>query len=159
MKRMSNNEYRIPSLYPQRSNTNSVRVYVDEKDQKLTDVVYNVEQVAIQTLADDAGALAARRVGGIAAKAVMADQIRQKNEGLGQLAWVIMNLSDRADVRQWSTLPQTIQMKKLWLPAGKHKIRLQGLDYAGVPTADQFPEQEIEVKPRSTSFLHWRTLR
>lgn len=159
IKRMSNDEYRVPTLFPQRSQTSSVRVFVDSTDQKLADVVYNVEQVAIQTLADDAGALVARRMGGIAAKAVMADQIRQKNEGLGQLAWIVMNLADRADVRQWSTLPQTIQMKKLWLPVGKHKITLQGVDASNLPTADQLSEQEIEVKPRSTSFLHWRTLR
>lgn len=159
VKRMSNDEYRVPVLSPQRSETVDARVFIDEKDQSLTDVVYSVERVAIQTLADDAAALVARRMGAIAAKAVMADQIRQKNEGLGAVAWIVMNLADRADVRQWSTLPQTIQMKKLWLPVGKHKIHLQGVDRNGTPTADQFPEQEIEVKGRTTSFIHWRTLR
>lgn len=159
VKRMSRDEYRVPTLYSQSSETNDVRVSIDDKDVGVTDVVYNVEKVAIETLAADSAALVARRMGALAAKAVMADQIRQKNEGLGAVAWLVMNLSDRADVRQWSTLPQTIQMKKLWLPVGKHKLRLQGIDRHGGPTADQFPEQEIEVKPRSTSFIHWRTLR
>ena len=159
VKRMSNDEYRAPMLSPQRSETQRVNVLIDEKEVHPTEVVYNIERVAIDTLAEDASALAARRVGGIAAKAVMADQVRQKNEGLGQLAWILMNLADRADVRQWSTLPQTIQMKKIWLPVGPHKIRLQGTDGSGALTADQLSEQIIEVKSKKTSFLHWRTLR
>lgn len=151
-------QYRFPELYPTPSQTQGARVQVDHQTER-TQVVYNVERVSIQILEKDFGALVARRVGGIAAKAVVADQLRQKNELLGNLAWIAMNVTDRADLRQWSTLPQTIQMVRIPLSPGQYKVTIQGVDYSGNPTADQLAEQSIEIKPGRKSFINWRSLR
>lgn len=151
-------QYRFPELYPSRSTTQSAKLIINQQSHA-TQTVYNIERVAIQTLEKDFGALVARRVGGIAAKAVMADQLRQKNELLGSLAWIAMNVSDRADLRQWSTLPATIQIARIPLAAGKYKINLQGLDYSGNPTADVLSDYEVTVKPGQKAFVNWRSLR
>jgi tetratricopeptide (TPR) repeat protein len=151
-------QYRFPMLRPVFNETQRADILLNGKDQGQTKLVYNVEQVAIETLDKDFGALVARRLGGVAAKAVVADQIRQKNELLGALAWVGMNLADRADLRQWSTLPQTIQMAKLRLPPGEYELKIQGLNADGKNTEDVLPSQKIQIRAGRKTFVNWRSL-
>jgi len=155
--KQTRHNYRFPELHHVFSQTQQARLSIDGKT-AMTANIYNVERVAIQTLEKDFGALVARRIGGVAAKAVVADQVRQKNELLGSLAWIAMNVADRADLRHWSTLPQTIQMIRLPLPAGKYKISLQGLDVSGGETADALQEQEISIRGGQKTFVNWRSL-
>ncbi|MES2801176.1 MAG: hypothetical protein V4654_01680 [Bdellovibrionota bacterium] len=122
-------------------------------------MVYDVDRMAMITLDKDYSSLVARRIGGIAAKAVMSDQIRQKNEFLGSVAWIAMNLADRADLRQWSTLPSKIQMARVFLKPGKYDIKVLGLDSADLPTADVMPNQVIEIKSGKKVFVNFRSLR
>jgi hypothetical protein len=98
-------------------------------------------------------------VAGIATKAVVADQIRQKNELLGTLAWVALNVADRADLRQWSTLPEGFQIARIPVKAGRYKVRAVGLDGGGNTAGEESPAREIEVKPGKKAFLSWRSVR
>ncbi len=122
-------------------------------------VIYDIDRMAMMTLDKDYSSLVARRIGGVAAKAVMSDQIRQKNELLGGVAWIAMNLADRADLRQWSTLPSKIQMARVFLKPGKYDIQVLGLDSADFPTADNLPSQVIEIKSGKKVFVNFRSLR
>ncbi len=150
-------QYKFPELSPVTSFTQSAQVQVGGLHDR-TELVYNIERVAIKTLEKDFNSLVARRVGGLAAKAVVSDQLRQKNELLGALSWIAMNIADRADLRQWSLLPQTIQISRIFLKPGAYKISIQGLSYSGTPTNDQLPEQEIVIKAGRKTFINWRSL-
>ncbi|MFN7455525.1 MAG: COG3014 family protein [Pseudobdellovibrionaceae bacterium] len=152
-------DYTFPQLFPQRSETAYAQVSVDGQPVKTTQVVYNIEKVAIETMNKDYGALVARRVGGVAAKAVVADQVRQQNQLLGDLAWIAMNVADRADVRQWSTLPETIQMARLQLPPGKYKIKIHGISSGGTPTGEALEDVPVLIKSGQRSFVTWRALK
>jgi hypothetical protein len=121
--------------------------------------VYDVENAAIQTLQHDYAWLSAKRIGAFAAKEVMADQIRQKNEALGAVAWFAMQMSERADLRQWSTLPQTVQMVRIPLKAGDYNVVLQGLMGGGTPSGDAKDFQNVKIKGQHATFLRWRTLK
>ncbi len=149
--------YRFPELYAVRSQTTSVSIQISGFEKERSENIYSIERVAIDTLEKDFGALVGRRVGGIVAKAVVADQIRQKNQLLGELSWIAMNVIDRADLRQWSSLPQTIQMKKFNLKPGKYTAHLQGLDASGNPTAES-KDVEFTIQNQKTNFINWRTL-
>ena len=150
--------YRFPMLSLRFSETQSARIQISGEPALKTEKVYDISSVAVQTLEKDYGALVARRTGGVVAKAVMADQIRQKNALLGDLTWIAMNIADRADLRQWSTLPSSIQMQRVFLKSGTYKVSLQGMNASGSPTADQLPEQEIKITPGHKTFINWRSL-
>lgn len=122
-------------------------------------VVYDIDRMAMITLDKDYASLVARRIGGVAAKAVMSDQIRQKNELLGSVAWIAMNLADRADLRQWSTLPSKIQMARVFLKPGKYDLKVMGLDNGDFPTSDALSSQVIEIKSGKKVFVNFRSLR
>jgi len=156
--KQARSQYRFPELHHVASQTQKASVIVNDKSEP-TKTVYNIEGIAVTTLEKDFGALVARRVGGIAAKAVVADQISQKNKLLGSIAWVAMNVADRADLRQWSTLPETIQIARIQLPPGKYKLTIQGLDYGGSPTSEALTDKEVVIKAGQKAFVNWRSLR
>lgn len=129
---------------------------VDETER--TRRVYDVSEAAIKTLADDRLALFGRRVGGVVAKEIAAEELRKKDELLGLLAWIFMHVSDRADVRQWSTLPESIQLSRHSLPAGVYTVEVAGIDHADQAIED-FAPREIEIKPGQTRFVIQRLLK
>lgn len=151
-------QYRFPSLKPTFNQTAFAQVQINGTDYGLTRKVYSVDQAAIETLEKDFGALVARRIGGIAAKAVFADQIRQKNQLLGDLSWIAMNLTDRADLRHWQTLPSSFHLSKIHLKPGKYKVRLIGQGPDGFSSGEFF-EKEIEIKSRRKTFINWRSIK
>mgnify|MGYP000983916846 CR=1 FL=1 len=121
-----------------------------------TEFVYSVDEAAIRTLIEDQGSLVARRLGGVVAKEVAADQIRQKNELLGFVAAVAMHASDRADLRQWSFLPKEFQMVRIRVKPGKYKVRLNTQSRYTETTGNSVLEKEIEIRPGKTKFINWR---
>ena len=149
---------RFPTLQPTFNQTEKAELQVSGNGSYGSRLVYNVESAAIQTLMDDRAALVGRRVGGIVAKEVVADQIRQKNELLGFIAWIFFHASDRADLRQWSLLPQTIQVIRVPLNPGKYEYSLKGLDFGGRPTNENLSSQSVEIKAGRKVFRIWRTL-
>lgn len=154
------NEYRLPGLYPVPSTTQSINLLIAESDRSISSRrIYDVEAAAISTLKDDYGILVAKRVAGIATKAVLADQVRQNNKALGDLAWIAMNIADRADLRQWSLLPQSIQIIRVPLKPGKYNIELQGISGSGTPTGENMQSRSVEIKAGAKKFVVWRSLR
>ncbi|MDZ4084197.1 MAG: hypothetical protein U1E10_14735 [Bdellovibrionales bacterium] len=120
--------------------------------------IYSIDEVAIKALEGDYGRLVGSRIAGVAAKAVLADQLRQKDNVVGQLAWIAMNLADRADLRQWSTLPSAFQVARIPLKAGTYQIQLQsgGAFAPSTGTSIAASVRTVEVRPQSKSFVIWR---
>ncbi len=158
-KEMDPYDFRFPILKPVYSQTYSAQVMIDGIAKSKTNSIYDVEKASIQTLQDDRAALIARRLAGTATKAVLADQVRQKDELAGLVTWVVLRVSDRADLRQWSTLPQQIKLSKIYLKPGKYKVALQGIAFDGSLTGESMSEREIEVKANQKNFVVWRSLK
>ena len=159
---MQRGTHRFAKLRRVYSSTQNARVTVSGADEKVvkdveTQPAWNVTRTAIQTYQDQIGALVAKRVAGIAAKAVVADQIRQNNEALGDLAWIVMNVADQADLRGWSTLPNSFQIARIPLKKGIYKVDLEGLGSSGGTTSEG-KTFEVEIKPRKKAFLSWRSV-
>lgn len=157
---------RFPKLSPVGSFTTQAKLEIRSAEDTSkqvasagTDQVFSVQDVAIKTLDDQYGSLIAKRVAGVAAKAIVADQIRQKNGPLGDLAWILMNVSDRADLRQWSTLPESFQIARIYLKAGKYSVGVKGLSASGVPSGEAMEPRELEIKAGRKTFMTWRSFR
>ncbi|HMN67977.1 MAG TPA: hypothetical protein PKC28_05510, partial [Bdellovibrionales bacterium] len=149
---------RVPKLYPSFSRTERARLEIEGGPQATSQIAVNVTDVAMKQLDEQYAGLIAMRAAGIATKAVVSDQIRQKNELLGAVAWIGMNLTDQADLRQWLSLPASFQIAKLRLKPGKYRVRAVGLDSAGSPTGEEMSWQDLVVTARKKNFLNWRSL-
>ncbi len=151
--------YNPPILQPVHNNIVQMSATISGVGSFQSQQVYNVEKAAIETLQHDYAWMAAKRIGAFAAKNIVADQIRQKNEALGTVAWLAMQLSERADLRQWSTLPQTVQLVRVPLKVGEYKVQLQGLVAGGAASGDEKDFLNVQIKSQRTTFLRWRTLK
>ncbi|MGZ3769245.1 MAG: COG3014 family protein [Bdellovibrio sp.] len=152
------NEYRFPVLVPVHSETQEALLTIDSQNQRSREV-YDVSRAAINTLLEDQNILIAKRLAGVATKAVLSDQVRQKNELLGSLTWIALNVADRADVRQWSLLPQTIQTIRVPLKPGKYKFRIQGLDSSSTATSEYYEGEDLDIRAGQQKFIIWRSLK
>jgi hypothetical protein len=150
---------RFPGLYHTPTLTRGAELNVEEVAKIQAEEIYSVENIAIKTLDDDFASLVGMRVAGVATKAVLADQIAQKNQLLGAVAFLALNASDRADLRQWSTLPETFQIARIRLKEGKYKVSVHGLTSYRQYSGENMDEREIEIRPRKKTFLGWRSVR
>jgi len=159
IKRPHPNFSSIPKLYPVDAVTVRARFEVEKGDAELTQTLFDVTDTAVRTLDEQYAGLVAMRLAGIGTKAVVADQIRQQNALLGNLAWIGMNLLDHADLRQWSSLPATVQIAKLRLKPGAYKVRAVGLDGGGRPSGETSPWFDVRVAASRKTFVNWRSLK
>lgn len=151
--------YNPPILQPVYNSVIGMKATVSGVGEHDSRQVYDVERAAIETLQHDYAWLAAKRLGAFATKEIMADQIRQKNELLGSAAWLAMQLSERADLRQWSTLPQTVQLVRVPLKVGTYNVNLQGTAAGGSLSGDGKAFTNVVIKSQRITFLRWRTLK
>jgi len=153
---------RFPILRSVPAESRNARITIDPVDKSgshylgQTEFVYSVDDAAIKTLLEDQGSLVARRLGGVVAKEVAADQIRQKNQLLGFVAAVAMHASDRADLRQWSFLPKEFQMVRIRVKPGKYKLRLTTQNRYSETAGNSVLDKDIEIRAGKTRFLNWR---
>lgn len=156
-KRLRRFNMRFPELKSVPVKTQFARVSINEKPLGLALPFYSIGDIAIKTLESEYAALVARRLVGLVAKEVVSDQIRQKNEFLGNVAWLVANLADQADLRQWSTLPEAIHILRLPLLPGKYQLGIQGLDGRKRPTSERMEPRTLNISAGKKSFITWRS--
>jgi len=80
----------------------------------------------------------------------------QKNSDLAGLLMTLTNLvTERADTRSWTTLPQQIELRRILLPVGEHNVQIK-MQNAGGQIIDVIDEK-VTIRSRQSSFLikHW----
>ncbi len=163
--------YRYPQMYPisvvtqglsykitKQGATSLGSNFYQNQNYENSRAIFSVEQMAVQSLEDQYATLVARRFAGAVTKEIVSDQIRQKNELLGFIANIALHASDRADLRQWSTLPGEFHIIRIPLDAGTYNLNLSGLDYVQQTTGEYF-NSEVEIKSGKKSFQFFRALK
>jgi hypothetical protein len=110
-----------------------------------TELMQNLTAVAERALSDRLAGIAAKAVARAAVKYTMAEGVGRgahaaagKDTGpligliVGSLAKAWAVASEEADKRTWRTLPDEIQIAKLWVPPGEYEFRTQ---YSGQSTS------------------------
>ena len=120
--------------------------------------LYDIEDTAIRELDARAAAIIAKKIGGIAAKGAIATGIglATNSEDLGKLAFIALLLTDRADLRHWTTLPARLHFARLRLPSGQHNIIVDIVGNGGRQLEVKRFENVV-VKPGKQTFLNYRT--
>ncbi len=153
MPRPDNHLY--PYLVPSNNLTKKLMVSFQNENEESMAVashqVYSVEKAAIATQEADYKSLSARRFGARIAKEVVADQIRQKDKTLGNIAWLVMVASERADLRNWSLLPESIQILR-FRPLKKSKIKIVGINKFDAES-ESFPEIDLSFNENKKIFF------
>lgn len=119
--------YEIPEYRPRFNRHRAARLYLNGKDMGRTEVLYSVEQVAMQNLKEKYAGLIAKRVAGVVAREVIGDQLDQKAEGLGTIVKIAMYATSQPDLRSWLTLPKEFQVVRAQVAPGTYHatVRLE----------------------------------
>lgn len=107
-----------------------------------TELLENIDQLARDNLEARMPGIVLRAVGRMVIKKKLAHEARQENQLAGFLADVVGLATERADTRSWTTLPASIQVARLVLPPGEHKINLAN---TGTPLAQSDSAEDGEA--------------
>ncbi len=145
-------------------------VYRDVKDILYKPAIEVDQQQITMDMVEDIDALARyslnQKMPGIMARATAravvkynTQQSQQDGSFAGLLLTVTNLVTERADTRSWTTLPQAIQLQRIRLPVGEHQMDIQMKNSAG-KIVDVMRESVI-IKSKRSSFVikHWNTPR
>lgn len=105
----------------------------------------DINEIAIKTLEDRMIREFAVALLRLAIKQATEYQIRKENKGLGVVVSVLNALSEKADTRNWQTLPHSIHYSRVPLKPGKNEIQIEIFS----PFKDRFIQENIIVDPGS----------
>ncbi|MFK8137822.1 MAG: hypothetical protein AB8E15_05610 [Bdellovibrionales bacterium] len=116
--------------------------------------VFNVEKAVINAWNRQYSALVAKRIAARIVKREAVRRLRKEDSNAALFAAIIMDVSDQADLRGWSSLPQTIQVLRLPLVPGENQIKLsiQGTDGFSKPD-----EIVVFAEPGKKYFRNYRS--
>jgi hypothetical protein len=105
-----------------------------------------LQSLASKSLQDDWPAIISRQAIRLVAKEQLRQKMSQEGGDIGNILATLYNItSERADTRSWLTLPDSVQLVRLTIPAGKQTLSLEF--GTGVQKLD------IEVKARGIALV------
>jgi hypothetical protein len=120
--------------------------------------LFSVEETAIRELKGKLAGIIAKKLAGVAVKEAIGAGVAKATDSkfAGAFLSFFLHLTDKADLRSWSTLPANLQIARLALPAGRHDIELDMVDAfgGGTQTGTRWPG--VEIKQGKIAFLNYR---
>lgn len=102
----------------------------------------NINDIAFKTLNDRMLRELTNSLMRLAVKQAAEQQARKQNENLGALLSVVNAVSEKADTRNWQTLPYSISYARVPLKEGTNQVKLKTFS----PLKSRFEEQDFEFK-------------
>lgn len=150
--------YEIPEYRPRHNAWRAARLFLDGKEVARTELLYDVESVAIQNLKEKYAGLIAKRLAGVVAREVIGDQLDRKAEGLGTILKIAMYAASQPDLRSWLTLPRDFQVARVQAQPGRYRASLR-LESASGALGEEKGLGEVEVKRTGdVALLSYRSL-
>lgn len=149
----------IPTYYPRYFVIQGATVIVDGKPSGATHVLNNIEEIATSQLKDKMGRMLLKQGISTGGKIAAAEIIRRKSnsDALGNLALLFFYATNEADTRSWLTLPGNMQLQRIPLPAGRHRVSLRLLDSSG-QEKETVDLGEVLIPPHSKKFVSYRSV-
>jgi len=153
---------RLVPVFRKRSyGSDYVWLSVDDKQaaRVRTYTLFDIEATAIKELDSRLAGIVAKKIGGVVVKEIVANQVAKqtKSEAAGVLTSLLLHLSDKADLRSWTTLPARLQLARMIVPAGRHDVVLDMVSPFGSERKGIKRWKDLEVKPGETVFINFRT--
>lgn len=113
----------------------------------------DLNAILLKTLEDRMWREMASGIARLASKKALEAAVSEGDKNIGALLGIINAATEKADTRNWQTLPAEIHYTRLMLPEGKHVIKLT---LEGKMGKREVPIQ-VEVRKGRTTFINWRT--
>lgn len=163
----------VPRLVPQKTQAATGEVRLTGKSAAFsarTELVQNLTALAEKNLADRFSLIAVKAVARAAVKQTLATGFGRgaqsaAGKDIGPLVGVLAGAvarsfaiaTEEADKRSWRTLPDEVQLARLWVPPGEYELRIRSLDRGGSPMGRE-SVQAVTVQAGESRFYTVRVL-
>ncbi|MBN2164940.1 MAG: hypothetical protein JW717_01550 [Marinilabiliaceae bacterium] len=103
---------------------NNASLVINDTLTRPVEMVENINSIAYQCLKDRMVRDVATSITRLALKKAMENAARSKDDNLGTLVSIINAVTEKADTRNWQSLPYSISYSRIDLPKGNYKINL-----------------------------------
>lgn len=117
--------------------------------------VEDVNAIAFKTLHDRMIRDMANSLLRLATKKAIETATRRENQDLGAAIGILNALTEKADTRNWQTLPHTISYARIPLPAGSQTIQLRAQNKQGEQIESSI---NLDIKEGKTRFFAFQNL-
>ena len=123
----------------------------------LLETVEDVDALARYSLEQAMAGIMARATARAVVKYNSQHTANESSSIAGLLMTVTNLITERADTRSWTTLPQEIQLQRIVLPVGEHQLSIRMTNVAGQVV--DVMEETVVIRPKKSSFVikHWNT--
>lgn len=118
------------------------------------EMAQNVNKIAHQSLKDRMLREMGNNLLRLATKQVMEQATRRENENLGALVGIVNAMTEKADTRNWQSLPYALHYTRVPLPAGEQKLMLEQQGLSGT----QRDTVKVNIEPERTTFQIYHQL-
>ncbi len=130
--------------------------YVKYENQHINfEIGEDINQIAFKTLRDrmlrELGTALLR----LATKKALEKAVASQNEGAGAALSIVNAVTEKADTRNWQTLPYSVNYLRIRLPAGKQSITFSAIGDQGMNETREFV---FEVPKNKIIFFSYHTL-
>ena len=118
--------------------------------------VSNIDGLARAALDENMALITTRAIARAVAKKKLENEAEKRGGALGQFAMLVVNhVTEIADTRCWNTLPQEIQMTRVFLPQGQHNVSIDIMGPAGNVVDTIRKKVNIKAGAKSIIFERW----
>lgn len=115
----------------------------------------SITEIAIANLEDRILREIGMTIGRVALKQAAEAAAREQNDGLGAAVSFVNALTEKADTRNWQTLPAEIHYQRISLKAGAHRIKLQTTSRKW---GNDTTILQVNISPNQSTFKTFHTL-
>lgn len=141
--------FALPVYRDKLSQSSPLTVSINGKTYRSEEIV-KLQSLASRDLQDQLPQLVVRQALRLLAKERVRHEMAKKND-LANIITSVYNLaSEKADTRSWSSLPSSVQILKLSLPAGKHQLQLS--------ISGKRETVEVSVNPNRITLINLKSI-
>jgi hypothetical protein len=145
----------FPKYTERRHVLNKAEVVANGKTSSF-EMAEDINAIAFKTLQDRMIRELSNSLLRLALKQAAEELARKENEAIGAAVSLFNAITEKADTRNWQTLPYHISYTRLHLPAGDHQVEFTG--YSGA-ARNYSAKRTISVKKDGTAFELFTTIR
>ena len=143
---------KVPKFYPRVNPVRIAEVLVDGQSHGVTRILEDIEATAILNLNEKYGKMIAKRLAGQALKGAIGYGVAKKTDdpAVGLLVYMLLDAADQADLRSWHLLPHDLQVLRISVAPGLHRVQL--LPQGAAPLTEKL----VQVGAGKKVFVNFR---
>ena len=131
---------------------NNAHILTPDGKKQVLELVENINFISFQVLRQRMMRELSKSLLRVAVKKAAEYQVSKQNKMLGTIVGGINFLTEKADTRNWQTIPHSIYYARVRLPEGEHFVTFQAFSRLSAGVTDEYRQCCLKLKKNQTVF-------